>query len=715
MSPTGRPKRTIKPTQRRREAEQQGLLRPAKATGVNGAAKAVKAVKATKAVKAVKAVKAAKVVKAVKVVRTVKAVKAVKVAKATKSTPQTGNAAAKNGAQPASAPGPRRSLRPRKPAPAPAPKKTAKAGSSRKPDDANQKLLRDSLASIYQEIDEYARQDTSQFWTPAELKILDKKVEPIRQILRQARMIRSLDQIQTQRHGLVINRLHSFQSSNTKVSQVVAKGNADWNLPVVFQTRLKEFFGRQPNFVVLSICAHSNTFRDALFRLDADSQAQSLPKWGQLSPMIQANASSLELFAEVRGLAWEAALDHANDHFGLLLKHVFVGNHTMTNDATGNRDSITNSGNFGIKSTDATLVHSVPRKEREPGLWTLPLDPTKAASRNEAQVITTKKTLAEFKKTNPRLRLYSPVTVVQADIEESILLPGYDEIYPEWIKPRDKRRPVDPRFDGRKEAECMVCGKKATAKSTREKTRPCTCNFTDLRRWQWHDNHALYELADTGRIGTGVRALQDLMPGTYLGEYVGEVYPPTDETVNDESVGRYGKGQYIYLMNITGDPNIPEQEKTYNVDAAKLGNWTRYVNHSCKPNTEFIPVTIGHLQYVAVKAIRPVEFGQQLTVDYGDIYFQGFDYGCKCGLSTCRRWVEEITGMGGPRAATLQSAKRVGKAPQWAMDDDNVPFDKPIAKSDLNLPTATGTGTGTKRSKQGGNDGQGRPSKRQRR
>jgi hypothetical protein len=562
----------------------------------------------------------------------------------------------------------------------------------RKPEDPAQKILRASLARIYQEIDTFARRDKAQCWTQKEQKRLNEEMDAIHQILRQARMIRSLGQIPSKRQTPLQRLLRTFQTDRADVTEAVASGNADWSITGRIQKRFKNFC-EDPNLMILSICAHSQTFRDAIFRSDEDSVRQKLPEWNDLFAMIKSNASSLELFAQVRDLTWTTALEHSNDHFAILLDNVFVKTYEIP-DVQMDR--------FGIGPNDLNQIHQV-GFYKEPGLWVLPQGKG-LASRSKIEISATESTLSEFKKDDPALELYSHLDVLQQDIKESVVLPGYE--YPGWLKPRDDKQPADPQFAGYENEQCFVCGKKGTAKSARDKTRPCRCTFEDLRRFHGQDPNALFELVDTERLGTGVRALQDIKAGTFIGEYVGEIYPTIVED-DKEWIPRYGHG--LYLMNATLLNGASKGRKDrYNIDAARLGNWTRYINHSCKPNTAYISANIGQLQAITIKATRAIRFGEELTVNYGNWYFKHIDFGCKCGMSKCRRWVEEKVLDGAPRADTLADARMKGNAPSWAMENDNVPFDDPIAKCDLGLVVETGG------KRKAGDDGKKGGSKRQR-
>ena len=59
----------------------------------------------------------------------------------------------------------------------------------------------------------------------------------------------------------------------------------------------------------------------------------------------------------------------------------------------------------------------------------------------------------------------------------------------------------------------------------------------------------------------------------------------------------------------------------YQIWQGKQGNFTRFINHSCQPNTEYKHfVWLGKQRYVLLS--KGIEAGQEITVDYGETYWQ---------------------------------------------------------------------------------------------
>lgn len=75
------------------------------------------------------------------------------------------------------------------------------------------------------------------------------------------------------------------------------------------------------------------------------------------------------------------------------------------------------------------------------------------------------------------------------------------------------------------------------------------------------------------------------------------------------------------------------------IDAARGGNESRFINHSCSPNCEIV---ISH-QRVFIHALRDIEAGEELSYDYWYVTDARYTiedlrriYPCRCGAASCR-------------------------------------------------------------------------------
>ncbi|KAI5204985.1 SET domain-containing protein [Aureobasidium subglaciale] len=78
-----------------------------------------------------------------------------------------------------------------------------------------------------------------------------------------------------------------------------------------------------------------------------------------------------------------------------------------------------------------------------------------------------------------------------------------------------------------------------------------------------------------------------------------------------------------------------EAEQRYQIYQGREGNYTRFVNHSCRPNSQFQRfVWLGTQRIILVS--RGIEAGQEITVDYSDAYWRNLPKTCLCQESCCR-------------------------------------------------------------------------------
>jgi ATP-dependent RNA helicase DDX49/DBP8 len=73
----------------------------------------------------------------------------------------------------------------------------------------------------------------------------------------------------------------------------------------------------------------------------------------------------------------------------------------------------------------------------------------------------------------------------------------------------------------------------------------------------------------------------------------------------------------------------------YQIWQGRVGNYTRFINHSCKANAQSSTFTWLDTQHVVLVS-KGIEAGAEITLDYGDKYWAGLDKQCLCGEACCR-------------------------------------------------------------------------------
>lgn len=116
-------------------------------------------------------------------------------------------------------------------------------------------------------------------------------------------------------------------------------------------------------------------------------------------------------------------------------------------------------------------------------------------------------------------------------------------------------------------------------------------------------------------MGHGLFASAAIATGDFILEYSGEKIPtPYADTLDSR-----------YLFEI---------DSRWTIDGATLSNIARYINHSCEPNCE-AEIRDGHILIFAARDIRQ---GEEISIDYGEEYFDEFirPIGCKCARCMSR-------------------------------------------------------------------------------
>lgn len=111
------------------------------------------------------------------------------------------------------------------------------------------------------------------------------------------------------------------------------------------------------------------------------------------------------------------------------------------------------------------------------------------------------------------------------------------------------------------------------------------------------------------KIGYGLFSTAPLKKWQFLGEYTGILRQRSriNPDIND----------YCFMYPWAWLPI-----KAYTIDSEKQGNYTRFINHSDVPNCESISVFHDGVYHIIFRAIRDIEPGEELTYDYGGIYWQ---------------------------------------------------------------------------------------------
>lgn len=111
-------------------------------------------------------------------------------------------------------------------------------------------------------------------------------------------------------------------------------------------------------------------------------------------------------------------------------------------------------------------------------------------------------------------------------------------------------------------------------------------------------------------VGFGVFAAQRISPCALIGEYTGQLV---------EAKKRALASKFHCVRYTTWDIG----KKRYVLDAEKMGNFTRFINHSSQPNAGLQSVYWRGIPKMIFVALKEIAEGTQLTFDYGAIFWKG--------------------------------------------------------------------------------------------
>ncbi|KAL0401017.1 UNVERIFIED_CONTAM: Histone-lysine N-methyltransferase, H3 lysine-9 specific SUVH5 [Sesamum latifolium] len=150
-----------------------------------------------------------------------------------------------------------------------------------------------------------------------------------------------------------------------------------------------------------------------------------------------------------------------------------------------------------------------------------------------------------------------------------------------------------------------------------------SCKFPPscMNRVSQHGPRYQLEIFKTASRGWGVRSRNYISSGSFICEYVGELLK------EKEAEQRIGKDEYLFDVSDGWDEGESEifidphmSNDGFAIDAARMGNIGRLINHSCSPNLYAQEVLydhqdkhMSHIMFFATKSIPSLH---ELTYDY---------------------------------------------------------------------------------------------------
>ncbi|EXJ71732.1 uncharacterized protein A1O5_05541 [Cladophialophora psammophila CBS 110553] len=176
---------------------------------------------------------------------------------------------------------------------------------------------------------------------------------------------------------------------------------------------------------------------------------------------------------------------------------------------------------------------------------------------------------------------------------------------------------IDPRTETQKFQHTLPkqfsCAKCSSIQSNDPRTNECDCFPTLFGSGSRQPCPVQIFRTDNGR-NNGLLACCPFDRGTAIGEFVGVI----TKGLRD-----------LDVVQMSGPAGV------YQIWQGRQGNYTRFVNHSCQPNSQYERfVWLGVQRVVLVS--KGISAGEEITVDYSDDYWSCLDKECLCGENCCR-------------------------------------------------------------------------------
>lgn len=141
------------------------------------------------------------------------------------------------------------------------------------------------------------------------------------------------------------------------------------------------------------------------------------------------------------------------------------------------------------------------------------------------------------------------------------------------------------------------------------------------------------------KTGLGLFATDVIRSGQTIVEYRGRRIT----AVEAWEIEQTGHNRYLFEVN-----------KRWTIDGSSRRNLGRYVNHACAPNAYAVLRRTDKLEFAALRRIEP---GEEITIDYGEDYFDLLlaPKGCRC--MTCAATGMRKTQKMGKKAGRKKNGK----------------------------------------------------------
>lgn len=158
----------------------------------------------------------------------------------------------------------------------------------------------------------------------------------------------------------------------------------------------------------------------------------------------------------------------------------------------------------------------------------------------------------------------------------------------------------------------------------------CYCSNNCTNKQIQNNNSVPVEQFSAAEKGLGIKTKIPIETGSFVVQYVGEVI--SEAQYIDRLKRAYKDDLHSYAMRI---------DKTHVIDSHRMGNYSRFINHSCDPNCKIQQWIVNRLHCLALFANRRIAADEELTFDY---QFESYSEAkkCYCNSTNCRDFLGKM-------------------------------------------------------------------------
>lgn len=161
----------------------------------------------------------------------------------------------------------------------------------------------------------------------------------------------------------------------------------------------------------------------------------------------------------------------------------------------------------------------------------------------------------------------------------------------------------------------------------------------------------------TQKKGMGLKAKKTIKANDFIMEYIGQVVNKNEYMKRLDTIYKDDKHHYgLHLV------------KNQIIDGHRMGNDSRFINHSCVPNAKIQKWIIDGFQRAAIFAINDIKENEEITMDYN---FKPFTTAqkCECGTRKCRGIISQDVAA---KSKLLNALKLIEKPQQQSKKQVNL-------------------------------------------